>query len=292
MHFNPRRASSGNGAFLISNTHPRPAIKTEQALPSRSRYPALHRLHKFRAIILPVLLMSTFTTLLLGAIYAYCVAKPHTDIGDILAVDSNAEADSSIFGKRETAATATETTAGTKSISSSYGESEVALLFYTLTAPGLSIFHNIFELIMHHHTPRHMARRSIYITFLATSSLLICGWITTLAFWMHCELPTFNQNKAGQAVCPIQVRGHFMYGIHEVSIARIVVGWIIVLAYIGHVVLLGFGYNAQKRIWRIIGGAEADGDVEMTHGEARLVVVRFDEDDKDDRALAKEANVL
>ncbi|EXJ59072.1 hypothetical protein A1O7_06503 [Cladophialophora yegresii CBS 114405] len=292
MQFNPRRTSSGNGAFLISNTHLRPAMKSEPALPSRPRRPALLRLHKFRAIILPLLLMFTFTTLLLGAIYAYCVAKPHTDIGDILAVDSSAEADSSIFSKRETANTATETTADKKSISSSYGHSEVALLFYALTAPGLSIFHTVFELIMHHHTPQYLSRRSIYITFLTTSSLLTCGWITTLAFWMHCELPIFNQNKAGQGVCPIQVRGHFMYGIHEVSIARIVVGWIIVLTYIGHVVLLSFGYNVQKRIWRIIGGGAATGDVEMTHGEARVVVVSFDEDDKDDRALAKEARAL
>jgi hypothetical protein len=229
--------------------------------------------------------MFTFTTLILGAIYAYCVAKPHTDIGDLLAVDSNAEADSSIFTRRETAA-------GTKSSSSSYGESEVALLFYTLTVPGLSIVHNLFELIMHHQTPEYMSRRSIYIAFLTTSSSLICGWITTLAFWMHCELPIFNQNKAGQGVCPIQVRGHFMYGIHEVSIARIAVGWVIVLTYMGHVVLLGLGYKAQKRTWRIVGGGNADGDVEMSHGEARVVVVRCDQDGKDDGSLAKEANVL
>ncbi|KAJ9609915.1 hypothetical protein H2200_006244 [Cladophialophora chaetospira] len=289
MQFNPRRASSGNGAFLMSSARPQSAMKMEHALPPRPRNPALLRLHKFRVIILPLLLILAFTTLILGGIYAYCVAKPHTDIADQLALDSNAEADSSIFGKRETASIA----ADTKSSSSSKGESEVALLFYTLTLPGLSLIHNVFELIMHHNTPQCLSLRSIYITLLTTSYLLLCGWITTISFWMHCELPIFNTNKAGQGVCPIQVRGHFMYGIHEASIARIVVGWIVVLMYIAHVVLLGLGYDAQKRIWRILGVGKADADVEATHGEARVVVVRFDEDSsRDDRALAKEANVI
>jgi hypothetical protein len=250
----------------------------EQALPPRPRNPTLLRLHKFRVIILPIVLISVFTTLILGAIYAYCVAKPHTDIADQLALDSNAHADSSIFGKRET------TTSGSGS------GSELALLFYTLTVPGLSILHNAFELIMHHNTPRLLTLRSIYITFLATSSLLVCGWITNLAFWMHCELPIFNQNIPGQRICPAQVRGHFMYGIHEVSITRIVVGWTIVLVYMIHVVLLALGYRVQRRLWRITGEGKAN---ETSHGEARVVVVRFEEEGRrDDRALSKEANVV
>ena len=84
-----------------------------------------------------------------------------------------------------------------------------------------------------------------------------------------------------------------MYGIHEASIARIVVGWVIVLAYLGHIVVLGLGYKAQQRVWRIVGRGKADNDVEMTHGEARVVVVRFEEEDTERaRALAKEANVI
>src|ERR1700744_3852760 len=102
MPFNSRRASSGNGAFLISSARAGVQIKMEQALPPRPRNPTLLRLHKFRVIVLPILLISIFTTLILGAIYAYCVAKPHTDIADQLALDGNAHADSSIFGKRET----------------------------------------------------------------------------------------------------------------------------------------------------------------------------------------------
>jgi len=278
MPFDPRRASSGNGAFLISSARPQGTTKAEQTLLTRPRNPALLRLHKFRTILLPLLLMFTFITVVLGAIYGYCVAKPHTDIADQLAVDSNAGADSSIFSRRAT---------------SSESQSEVALLFYMLTVPGLAVVHQTFELIMHHNTPRYFALRSVYITLIATSTLLICGWVTTITFWMHCELPIFNRNKAGQAVCPAQVRGHFMYGIHEVSITRIVVGWVVVAMYIGHVVLLGLGYKAQKRIWRIIGGGKSAGDVEMSHGEARVVVVRFDEGNQlADAGMAKEANVI
>ncbi len=84
-----------------------------------------------------------------------------------------------------------------------------------------------------------------------------------------------------------------MYGIHEVSIARIIIGCLVVLTYIGHIVLLAMGYNTQKRIWRITGVGKVGGDVEITHGEAKVVVVRFDDDgNNDDGALAKEANVI
>ena len=278
MPFDPRRGSSGNGAFLISSARQQGITQAAQALPPRSLNPALRRLHKFRTSLLPVLLMFTFTTLVLGAIYAYCVARPENIVTDRLPVDRNAKDDLSIFGKRA---------------ASPKSRSEVALLFYTLAVPGLSLFDQAFELIMHHHTPRYFGLRSVYITLLTTSSLLICGWITTISFWMHCELTIFNKDKARQAVCPAQARGHFMYGIHEVSIARIVVAWIIVLFYIGHVVLLGLGYTAQKRIWRIIGGGKAHGDVETSLGEAQIVVIKFEDDSNEVGAgLAKEANVI
>jgi hypothetical protein len=261
----------------------------EQSLPRRPRYPSLHRIHKFRVIILPLLLIITFITLILAGIYAYCVAKPHTDIADQLAVDSTAEVDSSLFGKRETAS---ETSAGLKTAPTTGDQSELALLFYTLTTPGVTIIYALFEIIIHHNTPKLLSLRKIYITLLASSSLLVCGWITTLSFWMHCELPAFNKDKAGQQVCPVQVRGHFMYGIHEDSIARIAMGWLIVLVYLGHIVLLASGYKVHKRIWRIIGSTKAEEDIEQKHGEARLVVVKFAEEERKPDDLGKEANVI
>lgn len=235
--------------------------------------------------MLPILLVLAFATLILGAIYAYCVAKPHTDIADRLAVDSNAEADSSIFSKRETASL---TNASTKDATSRDDQPEAALLFYTLTTPGVSLFHLAFELIMHHHTPQHLSSRTIYLVFLSLSSLILAGWLTTLSFWMHCELPPLN--KSGQAVCPVQVRGHFMYGIHEVSITKVVIGWLVALVYVAHVVVLGMGYKAQRRVWRVKGKSGVEGDLETAHGEATEVVVRVNGDD--DSGLNKEASVI
>ncbi|KIW85586.1 hypothetical protein Z517_00978 [Fonsecaea pedrosoi CBS 271.37] len=287
MRFNPRRKSSGNGAFLISNQQSHSATDVGQTLPPRPRNPVLYRLHKFRTVLLPILLVFAFSTLILAAIYAYCVAKPHTDIADRLATDADAEANSSIFGKRETTPDAsislsnTAPTTSAASIRAAETQPETALLFYALTVPGLSLIHLALELVIHHNTPRLLSLRQAYIALLATSSLLVCGWITSLSFWMHCELPIFNQKISSQAVCPVQVRGHFMYGIHEVSIARIILGWIAVMLYVGHVVVVSMGYRSQRRIWRIVGPRKGDEDVDMTHGEARVVVVKFGDDVKD-----------
>ncbi|KIX04722.1 uncharacterized protein Z518_05592 [Rhinocladiella mackenziei CBS 650.93] len=277
MRFAVRRVSTSDG-FPISQPQNQRQPRFPPP-PSQLQKPALRRLHKFRTIVLPILLAMVFTTLILGAIYAYCVAKPHTDIADQLAIDSNAEVDSSLFGRRRSLLTSRETTSTTNSSSlngSSLSqeeeredrESEVALMFYTLTTPIVSLVHLSFELIMHHHTPQHLSLRSIYATFLVSSSLLAAGWLTTLSFWMHCEIPPLN--KSGQSVCPVQVRGHFMYGIHEVSVAKAVVGWIVFLLYAGHLVLLTMGFRAQRRVWKV-SGADAR-DVELPQNPAREVI--------------------
>ncbi|EXJ68073.1 uncharacterized protein A1O5_08688 [Cladophialophora psammophila CBS 110553] len=299
MTFNPRRKSSGNGAFLISNRQSQSTTKMDQTPPPRPRNQALFRLRKFRTILQPILLVLTFSTLILAAIYAYCVAKPYTDIPDRLAADVHAEANSSLFGKRETAPYASDSLSSTtrsttnSSIYSAKNQPETALLFYALTVPSVSLIHLVLELTMHHQTPQILSLRKTYIALLATSSLLICGWIASLSFWMHCELPIFNRDISGQAVCPVQVRGHFMYGIHEVSIARIVVGWIVVMMYMGHVVVMVMGYRVQRRIWRIIGPQTGDNDVEMTQEEARVVVVKFGDDVKGgDGGSGKETTVV
>jgi hypothetical protein len=226
--------------------------------------------------------MLVFTTLILGAIYAYCVAKPHTAIADQLARDSSAEADGSIFSRRQDS----ELVPATKDPQSSskdrdYTEPQTALLFYTLTTPGVSLVHLTFELIMHHHTPKHLSKRSAYIVLLAATSLLTAGWITTLGFWMHCELPPLNSTR--QDLCPIQVRGHFMYGIHEVSIAKTVIAWLVALVYLGHAVLLVIGWGAMKRVWRITGGGK---NGKLEDGHATEIVVSVDDQLKKETYLA------
>lgn len=340
MRFTTRRVSDGN-VFPISNPRPltrAPAINaaessldtrsSNQQLPSRPRHPALRRLHKFRTIVIPVTLMLVFTTLILGAIYAYCVAKPHTAIAEQLAVDSSAEVDGSIFSRRQNETylvfTPTNTTTDDTTItvnptnttttnsttfvrrqddsdlipaskdpqqSSSDtstqepddSEPQTALLFYTLTTPAISLIHLTFELIMHHHTPQHLSKRMAYLVLLTTSTLLAAGWLTTLGFWMHCELPPLNRTR--QDLCPIQVRGHFMYGIHEVSIAKTVVAWLIAFVYLGHVVCLAIGWGAMKRVWRITGGAGGKNGA-LEHGQATEIVVSVDDQLKKETYLA------
>jgi hypothetical protein len=224
-----------------------------------------------------MLLALVLTTLILNAIYAYCVAKPHTDIADQLAQNSTAEANGSLFGRRstpvvllarrETAPVATSTPSSSDAERS--GGSETALLFYTLLTPAVSLVHLGFELTIHHTGPQHLRSKISYKVLLPFTTLLAAGWVTALSFWMHCELPPLN--RSGQNVCPAQVRGHFMYGIHEVSIAKTAVGWIVAVAYAVHTLVLVGGYKAQRRIWRL-----ANGKGEIEHGEAAEIVVGID----------------
>lgn len=236
--------------------------------------------------------MLVFTTLILGAIYAYCVAKPHTAIADKLALDSSAEVDGSIFSRRQddlASVPATKDPQQGDSDSSSQDrddtEPQTALLFYTLTTPAVSLIHLTFELIMHHHTPQHLSKRTAYIVLLSTSTLLAAGWLTTLGFWMHCELPPLNSTR--QDLCPAQVRGHFMYGIHEVSIAKTVVAWLIAFVYLGHVICLAIGWGAMRRVWRITGGGSGGGkNGKLEQGQATEIVVSVDDQLKKETYLA------
>jgi hypothetical protein len=206
----------------------------------------------------------TFTTLILNALYAYCVSQPHTNIADKLAQDSNAEADGSIFGKRQS--------------SNRESQPQTARMFYTLTTPAVSLLHLASELIIHHHTPRYLTKKLSYIILTTISALVTAGWIVTTSFWMHCELPPLNNSNPG--ICPAQVRGHFMYGIHEVSIAKAVMAWLIAITYMAHVVLLGMGIKVQRRLWRIRGDGEAE------HGEAQEIVVTVSEQMQKEMYLA------
>ncbi|KIW52467.1 hypothetical protein PV05_08101 [Exophiala xenobiotica] len=260
MKFTTRPVSTG---FPISRHQSYPTFPPPPtSQPTRPRHPALHRLHNFRTIALPMLLALVFTTLILNAIYAYCVAKPHTDIADQLAKNGTAEANGSLFGRRSTSVpllareAAPITTSTTNSAERS--GSETALLFYTLL------------------TPTHLRSQTSYKLLLSFTTLLTAGWVTALSFWMHCELPPLN--KSGQKVCPAQVRGHFMYGIHEVSIAKTAVGWIVAVAYAAHTLVLVGGYKSQRRIWRL-----ANGKGEIEHGEAAEIVVGIDMKDINSR---------
>jgi len=67
-----------------------------------------------------------------------------------------------------------------------------------------------------------------------------------------------------------------MYGIHEVSIAKAAVGWLVFVVYAVQVVMLVMGWNAQKRMWRVKGAVGDEADGETGHGEAKVVVIGLD----------------
>ncbi|KAI1616383.1 hypothetical protein EDD36DRAFT_134153 [Exophiala viscosa] len=225
---------SVNDAFPISG--PNPPTFPPPPQPSRPRHPALRRLHRFRIVGQPITLVLVFTTLILNAIYAYCVAKPHKS----------------------------DTTASTASTESS---TVTALLIYTLTTPAISLFHLTADLLTNHTNPQHLSTKLAYKLLLPTTALLTAGWAASASIWMHCEIPAFN--KSGRNVCPPQVRGHFMYGIHEVSIAKTAISWTIFVLYAVYLLILVGGYKAQKRVWRIAAKTGAD----FEHGDATEIVV-------------------
>ncbi|KAK4940065.1 hypothetical protein LTR10_019802 [Elasticomyces elasticus] len=231
MKFTTRSVSD---AFPISN--PNQPTFPPPPQPSRPRHPAIRRLRRFRIVAQPIILVLVFTTFILNAIYAYCVAKLHNS---------------------DTTASATTRESSTVT----------ALLFYTLTTPSISILHLTADLLTHHTKPQHLSTKLAYTCLLPTTMLLTAGWLTSVSIWMHCEIPAFN--KSGQSVCPPQVRGHFMYGIHEVSIAKTAISWTIFGLYAVYLLILAAGHKAQKRVWRITEKTGAD----FEHGDATEIVV-------------------
>lgn len=194
--------------------------------------------------------MFVFTTLILNAIYAFCVAKPHNSNSDTTSTSN--------LTLRSTTPTAPPSSTQTVT----------ALLFYTLTTPTTSIFHLTLTLLTHHTNPQHLRTKLAYTLLIPTTTLLAAGWLTTVSIWTHCEIPPLNRH--GQQICPPQVRGHFMYGIHEVSIAKTAITWIIFVLYAVDLLILVGGNKAQRRVWRITVKTGPDFD----HGDATEIVVR------------------
>jgi len=222
------------------------------------RIPALKRLARNRQYTLPILLVFTFTTLVLSVIYAYCVAKSH---------DST---DTSLFGKRYVKAVwlpslvpRANNGQNVTSLSPSDGEREgqglTALFFYTITLPFCSLVHVSTELMLHLHCQPVLSSRRAHIVSMTTTLALLCGWIITASFWIHCELP----GHGNPGVCPSEVRGHFMYGIHEVSIAKASVTWIIIVLYGVHAGFVATSMKACRRLWKLESGEER-GDAKET----------------------------
>jgi len=228
---------------------------------------ATRRLNTARHVTLPYLFVLSLTTLFLGVIYAVCVGQNNHSRSEMLDPSQNKNASvvslpqtnhyersalgfvPYIYTKRNT----TTNTTTPASNSTTAGQSEISLIFYSATLPLTTLVHASTEATLLKFRPdllTHSQKSGIAIpyTLLAAQTLLTFGWIINTAFWTHCELAITHSS-----VCPAQVRDHLMYGILEVSIAKAAIGWALAAGYVVHVAFLVRWIRVVKR-WEKISG--------------------------------------
>lgn len=214
-------------------------------------------LRRSRRFLLPSLLVLTSTNTILSMIYAYCIAAPHTRLSsEDFAQDPNTELDDSYF-KRAAGLIRRASTYGTD------GSPDVAMVAYTLSAPVATLVYIMIELSLHIVRPHISITRRTHQVFLLCVAVLAAGWTTTNALWTHCEMPAPSLT-ANMRMCPISVRGHFMFGIHELSIAKVIVGWFIVIGLLVHMFCLVKNIRDIRRY-----GGDGLG---IQHGSVRMVL--------------------
>lgn len=147
-----------------------------------------------------------------------------------------------------------------------------ALTFYTATLPFLTMLHTSVELFTSLIRPETsqatrlgdalrfrragadvdaqgvVTRRRVGTLLSFSASVLLClGWVVMQSFWLNCEITTFGDVSAEQ-VCPIQIRGHRMGGVSELSVVKVVLGFVVVLGYAGYALYLvkAVGVFARK----------------------------------------------
>lgn len=136
---------------------------------------------------------------------------------------------------------------------------QVALTFYTATLPLLTMLHTAVELLISLVRPETsqntkfgdlillrnrvrggataaediMRRRRVgALLSFSVSILLVLGWTVMQLFTLNCEISTFG--NGGEGVCPVQIRGHRMGGISELSVGKVCLGFAVVCAYAGY----------------------------------------------------------
>lgn len=72
-------------------------------------------------------------------------------------------------------------------------------------------------------------------------------------FWTNCEINPFLGPAAdkGEAVCPVQIRGHRMGGVSQLSVGKVVLGWIVVAVYVSYCAYLYLRvgvFNSKRRV--------------------------------------------
>lgn len=74
-------------------------------------------------------------------------------------------------------------------------------------------------------------------------------------FWLNCEITLFSASS--EDVCPVQIRGHRMGGVSELSIGKVALAFVVILGYAGYCVYL-------VRWVSVFGSKRADGAVTRT----------------------------
>lgn len=289
-------------------------------------------LQKSRLFLLPLLLVITFIVLILGVIYAYCVASPHTMLTDAqLASPEDIEIDSSIFSRRNmdasswdqiskraampstdsteddlTSATLEPTSTGAADYPRNKSSLSAALIFYTATSPLFAVLVISAELLLalsstseeptspsvvsqtieprrHSRIARFLRSRRAHLIFLGLIFVNVCSLAITASFWTHCEIPSpvITQNAL---MCPKELRGHWMGGIHEVSLAKVILSWLVIFGSVAHAYVMFRNMKAERRRWAVHEdqemAKEIDVVVELTEkdvekGKSKSSRVRF-----------------
>ena len=250
---------------------------------------ASRRLNRARHITIPYLCVLSLATLILAAIYAYCVHQNNHHRAALLSglptqLDhgSSIQPQSTTSNSASPSSTSSALPAATASTTPTTAQQAI-LLMYSATLPLLTLLHTLVEGTLlkwapatltrtvrpsstssssniYLVKPRQQSKASLFTPYilLACSVLLCSGWIVNTAFWTHCELALTSTS-----ICPAQVRNHLMYGIYELSIAKSAMGWALAAGYVVHI---GVQLRWLRVIWRWEGlkqglaGVEAGAD--------------------------------
>ncbi|RMZ87249.1 hypothetical protein DV736_g5523, partial [Chaetothyriales sp. CBS 134916] len=275
----PRSAAVGNPKFR-SRSSSLTATKLKSSRSSKCRPSAVHR---SRTFLVPIILIVTFAIIVLSIIFGYCVATPHTQV---------------TAGEKDSHTNSPTSSPSTSGTTQDYSPT-AALVFYLLTCPMALLCLLSVELLLHHHyyyfygkaaKSSLLSSWSIFninarlpsFCFLFLHLVTLLAFTLSTSFWTACEIPP-PTSTALDRLCPAQVRGHFMYGIHELSIAKVAMGWAVVVGLALHiwcqVKTRRAARNSRRSRWAI-DAAQAD------YGKNDVEVVVVDERDSDTAAAA------
>lgn len=239
-----------------------PSIDT--SLPSSIR--------RSRKFLLPAILLLSFVTTILSTIYAYCIASPHTRLTAAdYANDPHAELNDSMFRRDATSGTTIRSPTPT-------------LISYTLTTPLATLLIIVAEIAQHILRPKSNYSRLALLLSLVSALCVSFGWIATSIIWVHCEISPLQHTPGAQNMCPASVRGHFMWGIHELSWAKAALGFLIGICFLFHALFVFKSFRNTRQLKSCRRGSAGLG---LKHGEGQLLEREMEEGLRVQRDLRK-----